>query len=141
MDDPYQISFDEHPERSSWGIIGHGINDYNTQQAGEENSRRLCFVVKDADQVVLGGVIGIVYWDWLYIDLMWLKEELRGHGYGQRLLTLIEDEAQRHGARHVHLDTFSFQAPEFYKKNGYRVFGELANFPAGHTRYYMTKDL
>jgi hypothetical protein len=39
------------------------------------------------------------------------------------------------------LDTFSFQAPDFYKQHGYQVFGELQDFPSGHQRYYLKKQL
>jgi GNAT superfamily N-acetyltransferase len=141
MAEEYQIVFEEHPEQSAWGIIGQAISSYNEQQAGDDRSQRLCFVLKGPDQDIQGGVIGIVYWDWLYIDLMWIKAELRGRGYGRQLLTLLEDEARRRGAQHAHLDTFSFQAPEFYQKHGYQVFGELPDFPAGHQRYYLTKQL
>jgi GNAT superfamily N-acetyltransferase len=138
MDKEYTIISVDEPE---WDIIGSGINEYNQQQAGEEHGKNLCFVLKGSDQVVLGGVIGQTYWDWLFINLMWLKDEFRGQGYGQQLLALAEDEARKRGAKHAYLDTFSFQAPDFYKKYGYRVFGELPDFPAGHTRYFMTKDL
>ena len=138
MTDDYTITYTDQPE---WDIIGGGISDYNKAQTGDDHPKRLCFVVKAADETVVGGVIGVVFWDWLYIDLMYLPEALRGRGYGSQLLTLIEDEARRRGARHVHLDTFSFQAPEFYQRHGYRVFGELPDFPPGHTRYYLTKEL
>ena len=138
MAEEYTIVSTDQPE---WDIIGGGITSFNKQHAGEEHAQRLCFVVKDADQTVLGGVIGIVYWDWLAVDLMWLPEALRGRGLGHQLLTHIEDEARRRGAKHVHLDTFSFQAPEFYQQHGYRVFGELKDFPPGYTRYYLTKEL
>jgi len=134
----HQIVYAEAPE---WEVIGGGINDYNHAHAGDENAKRLCFVLKGPDQTVLGGVIGITYWEWLYIDLMWIPEEFRGRGYGHRLLTLAEEEARRRGAKHVYLDTFSFQAPGFYEKHGYRVFGELDDFPAGHQRYFLTKEL
>ncbi|MDX9956267.1 MAG: GNAT family N-acetyltransferase, partial [Anaerolineae bacterium] len=86
-------------------------------------------------------IIGETHWDWFYVNLMWLPEELRRHGYGKQLLALAEEEARRRGARHAYLDTFSFQAPEFYKKYGYQVFGTLENFPQGHQRYFLTKDL
>lgn len=137
----YEIVREENPGDSAWGIIGQGINEFNTQHAGEEKSKRLCFVVQNSAREVVGGVIALVYWNWLYIDLMWLKDGLRRRGFGHRLLEQVEQEARHHGARHVHLDTFSFQALDFYKKYGYRVFGELADCPAGHTRYYLTKDL
>jgi hypothetical protein len=58
-----------------------------------------------------------------------------------QLLTLAEDEARQRGAKNVYLDTFSFQAPDFYKQHGYQVFGELEDFPPGHERYFLTKKL
>ena len=128
-------------EDPAWRIIGGNINEYNRQQAGDDNSQQVCFVLQSPDQEIVGGVIGVVYWDWFSLDLMWLQEEYRGRGYGRRLLILAEEEAQKRGAKHVHLDTFSFQAPEFYRKHGYEVFGELKDFPAGHQRVYMKKEL
>ncbi len=141
MDEEYSIVFVEKPEQSAWGIIGRSLGEYNAQHAGDEHAQRLCYVVQSPTQEILGGVVAVIYWDWLYVDLMWLKEEVRGRGYGRRLLALVEEEAQRRGAKNVHLDTFSFQAPEFYLKQGYRIFGQLENFPAGHTRYFLTKQL
>ena len=138
MDEEYQIVNVDQPE---WGIIGGGISDYNKQQAGDDKGKNLCFVLKAPDQEFVGGVIGAPSWDWLYIDLMWVKEELRGHGFGHRLLTLAEDEAGQRGAKNAYLDTFSFQSPDFYKKHGYQVFGQLHDFPAGHQRYFLTKQL
>ena len=134
----YQIIYVEKPE---WGIIGGGVSNYNTQQAGDDDAQTLCFVLQSPDQEVVGGVIGATYWDWFYLDLMWIKEELRGCGYGHRLMTLAEDEARQRGAKNAYLDTFSFQAPDFYKQHGYQVFGELQDFPPGHQRYFLRKQL
>lgn len=141
MNAAYEIVSVDRPEETAWGIIGRGITEYNQQQAGDEGAKRICFIVAGQNQEVLGGVIAFVYWDWLYIDLMWLKTELRGRGYGSKLLMLAEDEARKLGAKHAYLDTFSFQAPGFYAKYGYQVFGELQDFPKGHQRYFMTKEL
>jgi GNAT superfamily N-acetyltransferase len=141
MNIDYEIVYDEHPEQSAWGIIGRGITDYNQQQAGDDRAQRICFVIQGPDQKTMGGVVAVIYWDWLYIDLMWMQEELRGCGYGSRLLILAENEARKRGAKHAFLDTFSFQAPGFYEKQGYRMFGELQDFPQGCQRYFMTKQL
>ncbi|MCK7522514.1 MAG: GNAT family N-acetyltransferase [Ignavibacteriales bacterium] len=86
-------------------------------------------------------MIGETHWGWLYINLLIVKEELRGYGYGRKLLMLAEEEARKLGAKNAYLDTFSFQAPDFYRQHGYRVFGELKDFPPGHQRYYLTKAL
>lgn len=138
MAEEYQIV---HVDKPEWDIIGGGIQDYNTQQAGDDQAKSLCVVLRGPDQEVVGGVIGATYWDWLHIDLMWVKEELRGRGYGHRLLTAAEDEGRRRGAKNAFLDTFSFQTPDFYRQLGYSVFGELQDFPPGHQRFFMKKQL
>lgn len=138
MDEVYQIVYLDQP---AWEIIGGGINDFNTEQAGDDHGKNLCFALQGADGEIVGGVIGATYWDWLYVNLMWLKAELRGRGFGSQLLEKAEAEARRRGAKHAYLDTFSFQAPEFYKKYGYEVFGVLEDFPVGHRRYFLAKEL
>ena len=141
MDQEYRIVNVGRPGDAEWSVIGPGISAYNKQQAGEDKSQGLCFVLYTPDQEIVGGVIGSTYWDWLHVDLLWLKEELRGHGHGHRLLAAAEEEARQRGAKNAYLDTFSFQAPDFYKRYGYRVFGELPDFPPGHRRYFLTKQL
>jgi GNAT superfamily N-acetyltransferase len=120
----------------------HWRRDQPIQQtAGDDQGQTLCFVLRAPDEEVVGGVIGAIFWDWLYIDLMWIKEDLRGLGYGHRLLELAEEEGRKRGAKNAYLDTFSFQAPEFYIKRGYQVFCKLKDFPQGHQRYFLTKEL
>ncbi len=70
-----------------------------------------------------------------------MQEQLRGRGYGQVLLAAAEQEAKQRGCKHVFLDTFSFQSPQFYQKRGYRVFSKLLNFPPGYSRYFLQKQL
>jgi GNAT superfamily N-acetyltransferase len=138
MNEKLQIVAVDKPE---WAIIGDGIHNYNIQQAGDDHGQNLCFVLQGSDQEIVGGIIGATHWNWLYIDLMWIKEEFRGQGYGAQLLKLAEDEGRKRGATNAYLGTFSFQAPDFYQKFGYRVFGELSAFPTGHQRYYLKKQL
>lgn len=80
MNEVYKIAYLEEP---AWGVIGQGITDYNTQQVGPDHSENLCFALQTPDEDVVGGVIGATHWDWLYINLMWIREDLRGQGYGQ----------------------------------------------------------
>ena len=138
MNEAYKIV---HSEEPPWGIIGGGISEYNEREGGESGGKILCYVLQNADEEVVGGVIGETHWNWLYINLMWVREDLRRQGYGKRLLAMAEEEGRKRGAKHAYLDTFSFQAPAFYMNYGYQVFGELQDFPEGHVRYYCRKEL
>jgi GNAT superfamily N-acetyltransferase len=141
MDQEYQIVSMDKPDDAAWSAIGGGLHHYNKQQAGDNQFQYLCFVLRSPEQEIAGGLIGEIHWGWLYINLLYLQDELRGQGYGHRLLTLAEDAARQCGATNAYLDTFSFQALDFYQQHGYQVFGELADFPPGHQRYYLTKKL
>lgn len=141
MEGKYQIKFVEKPDNPVWEVIGGGIQNFNIQQAGDGRDKMLCYVLFSPNNEVVGGLVGETHWDWFYINLMFINEDLRGRGYGHQLLTLAEGEARRRGAKHAYLDTFSFQAPGFYQKHGYEVFGELGEFPPSHTRYYLRKEL
>lgn len=141
MNEDYRIELVEKPDDSMWEVIGGGIQNYNIQHSGPDQWKRLCYILYAPDGTVTGGLIGETFWDWFYISLLFVKEELRGHGYGHQLLILAEEEARQRGAKNAYLDTFSFQAPDFYLQHGYHVFGELKDFPPGHQRYYLTKQL
>lgn len=141
MDIEYKIAYVEKPDNPVWSAIGGGIHEYNNQQAGDQHGKTLCFVLYSPEEEIVGGLIGETHWDWFYINLMFVREDLRGVGYGHQLLSLAEDEARKRGAKKAYLDTFSFQAPDFYKKHGYQVFGALEDFPTGHQRYYLVKQL
>ncbi len=88
-----------------------------------------------------GGLLGGTYWGWLYVEILWVAEHVRGAEHGRALLAAAEQEAVRRGCRHAHLDTMSFQSRSFYERQGYTVFGELRDIPAGHQRYFMQKAL
>jgi GNAT superfamily N-acetyltransferase len=141
MSGEYRIISVENPKQSAWDIIGRGVSEFNRQQTEDGGFQRLCFVIQSPDNEIVAGVLGEVYYEWFHLDLLWVKEELRGRGYGRRLLALAEREARERGAKDAYLDTFSFQAPDFYKRRGYEVFGELLDYPPGHQRYFMKKRL
>ncbi len=141
MNPELHITILEKPDDAAWEVIGGGISNFNLSHAGSDAATPLCIVLRDEAGETLGGLIGDTYYDWLYVSLMFVKDDLRGQGYGEKLLLRAEEEARTRGVKDVYLDTFSFQAPGFYKKLGYRVFGELVDFPPGHTRHFMTKRL
>lgn len=99
-------------------------------------------VVKGLNGDILAGINSILYcWNCLYVDVLWVKEEYRGEGYGSALLKEVEKIAKEKGCTLIHLDTFDFQAKDFYLNNGYKVYGVLDDCPLEHKRYYMKKSL
>lgn len=141
MAEGYRVACVDDPDDAALTVVGFGLRDYNEQQGGADGHRRLCVLLYAPDQEVVGGLVGATYWGWFGIDWLWVKDELRGRGYGSRVLALAEEEARRRDAQNAYLDTFSFQAPDFYKQHGYEVFGELNDFPKGHRRYFLRKQL
>jgi GNAT superfamily N-acetyltransferase len=117
-----------------------GLIGYNTQKAGRMDHVPVSISLREKGKIV-GGLVGEIFFGWLFVSLFWIDDKYRGKGFGQRLLEAAEAQARKKGVKNVYLDTFSFQAPAFYKKLGYREFGRLKEYPAGHDRVWMTKAL
>jgi GNAT superfamily N-acetyltransferase len=117
-----------------------GLIAYNRAAVGRRPWKTLAVSVREDDEI-RGGVIGEVWYGWLFVKLFWLDESLRNADLGSAALGRLEDEARRLGATRAYVDTFSFQAPGFYRKLGYRDFGKLDGYPEGHSRFWLTKVL
>jgi len=119
--------------------------EFNQQQVPFTQSEpfiQLGFVIKDKEHVIRGGITAVIYcWKILYINVLWVDEQYRKHGYGAKLLAKIEQEACKQDCKLAHLDTFDFQAKDFYLRHGYEIFGRLDDCPPGHVKFFMKKML
>ncbi|OYX09056.1 MAG: GNAT family N-acetyltransferase [Rhizobiales bacterium 32-66-8] len=88
-----------------------------------------------------GGLTARIGFGWMFVELLFVPERLRGQGTGRQLMERAEMVARDKGCVGIHLDTFTFQAPGFYEKLGYAVFGEIANYPPGSSRFFLHKHL
>ena len=98
-------------------------------------------ITDDNGKSIAGCVARMYCWNVVYIDTLWVNENYRGKCLGSKLLVEIEKTAKDKGCYLIHLDTFDFQAKEFYEMQGYEVFGVLDDCPKGHFRYYLKKKL
>ena len=89
----------------------------------------------------LAGLTGETFGNWLCIQFLFVSERLRGQGIGSGLLEAAEAEARCRGCKYAFVDTFSFQAPAFYEKHGYREVFTLEEYPYTGKRHYYTKKL
>ena len=130
-----------HPSETETDYIREALNQFNCAHVGDDGHTPLNLIEYDADGSIIGGLLGGTYWGWMYIDILWVREDLRRQGVGSRLLTEAEKEAMRRGCHHVHVDTMSWQAPAFYQKHGYEVIGVLPDIPLGNQKYLLMKVL
>jgi len=114
---------------------------YNKAQAGFDDSRPLLVLLEGEDGHVEGGLYGRTAFGWLFVELLYVPEAVRGTGVGTELLLRAEREAAARGCHSAWLDTFEFQARGFYERLGYTLFGELSDYPSGSSRYFMKKVL
>jgi GNAT superfamily N-acetyltransferase len=91
------------------------------------------------EERLVGGLIGKVFWNWLYADLVWVEEEFRSQGIGTRVMRAAEDRALKMKLTGIYLWTETWQAPPFYTRLGYTQFVEIKNFPPGHSRLGFLK--
>jgi ribosomal protein S18 acetylase RimI-like enzyme len=126
---------------AAFNLINSALSEYNIKTTGFGDYKSVNVLLRDEAGEVKGGALGGIWGEWLYVKLLWVAEELRGQGYGSQLLTMAEAEAVASACRGIFLETFDFQAYSFYLRFGFEEVGHLADFPPGHTQYYMIKKL
>ena len=144
MSEAADIVLTEDPPPEARDAIGAVLRRYNEDYIPGDDPTRSSFallVKSPGSEKVLGGLLARTWREMLSVELVALPPELRGSGLGSRLLGLAEEEARRRGCRNAWLQTAAWQARGFYEKLGYRLFGQLDDYPAGHPRYFLTKRL
>jgi len=114
---------------------------FNEARAGAVNREYIVLSLRNDNGELCGGLSGELFWNALYVDVLWVDDALQHQGHGTRLLEEAERRAVARGRQIVYLSTFSFQAPDFYPKRGYTVIGELADVPPGSVRRWFAKPL
>ena len=137
----HTLAIEDQPSQDDVDVVRDGLYAFNRLHAPDDNHQGLVLFIRRQDGSVAGGLLGETYWGWLHVGILWVDEGLRGRGYGTKLLALAEAEALRRGCRAAYLDTLDFQALPFYARLGYSVWGTLSDFPPGHSRYWVKKDL
>ena len=120
--------------------IEDGLRQFNARTNSDMATDDFGFAAKNAQSELIGGVWVRARMGAAEIDTLWVADGCKNEGLGTRLLKKAETEATKRGATLIHLNTFDFQAPRFYKRRGYEVFGEIT-FPNGTTKYWMKKPL
>ncbi|WP_296223425.1 GNAT family N-acetyltransferase [Ralstonia sp. UBA689] len=123
-------------------IISDGLDRFNDAHVGYADRQPLAVLVRDPQSgEIVGGASGRTSLGLLFLDLFYLPGTLRGMGIGTEVLRRFEEEGRCRGCRSAVVYTISFQAPEFYKRNGWTAFGEVPCDPPGTSRVFLSKTL
>ncbi|QEE44489.1 GNAT family N-acetyltransferase [Rhizobium sp. WL3] len=108
-----------------------GIKAHNDTLLGPTDRQDLFIPITADDGAVDGGLTGYTGRGWLYVELLFVPERLRGRGLAGQLLTIAEEEAKRRGCIGAYIDTINPVACRAYERAGYQVFGRIENFTRG----------
>ncbi|MET9080992.1 GNAT family N-acetyltransferase [Streptomyces sp. NPDC004237] len=109
---------------------------------GEREAPLHVWAMDERSGELAGGLVGHTWTSWLHVTYLWVDGRHRGAGLGGRLLSRAERIAVRNrGCTAARLETWDFQAPEFYRKQGYEVVCVIPDYPPGITEYTLTKRL
>jgi GNAT superfamily N-acetyltransferase len=136
----YRLTEETRPAEDDLNVLHWGLDAYNRRFLGDTGYAPITLFVRDREGTVCAGLHGAVYARNLFVELLWVHAELRRRGIGRQLLAAAEARAKGLGCNSVWLDSYSFQAPDFYKKYGYIEFGRIA-YPPDHCRIFLEKRL
>lgn len=134
-----EIVFDPLPGEALSRLVSENVIYVNIARTGASDWHPVGFFLKSVRGEVLGGLTGHIWGGWLHVNFLWVSEALRGQHFGTQLMDAAETLAQQRGAFGACLETFTFQAPDFYAKRGYTVFGRIDDYPPGFSKLFLSK--
>ncbi len=134
----YSVHLEADPDPALRDKVLAPLAAHNTSMAGPGNRGSLAVTVRDEAGEVVGGLWGRTGYGFLFVELLALGPA-SGSGRGREVMALAEGEAKRRGLAGMWLDTWTFQAPGFYRKLGFEEFGRIKEFPPGHDRIFLVK--
>ena len=101
-------------------FIDNNFNKFATKNDVACNYTPFNFVAKE-DNEVIGIITGNSYYKEIHISDLIVVEEYRNKHIGTKLVEAVENHFSNKCFENINLSTYDFQAPEFYKKLGFKV--------------------
>jgi ribosomal protein S18 acetylase RimI-like enzyme len=141
MPDEPELLFEPFPSDDLRRFIEDNVATFTMAMTGALDYQPVGYFLRQDRGEWVGGCIGYVWAEYLHVQWLWVAASLRGRGHGRRLLCAAETMALDNGATRATLDTFNPSAKEFYRRQGYEVFGTLSEYPPGYSKFFLTKKL
>jgi len=138
--DNLRISCEPTASATDIALIKDALYEFNMVRMNDHNPKPINLFVRDTDNVIYGGLLANCWGDWVHIDFLWVSELARNRDFGTKLMDNAHQQARDFGCKGAYLETFSFQARPFYERFGYKVVGEVKDYPPGQTYFFMAKS-
>jgi ribosomal protein S18 acetylase RimI-like enzyme len=109
-----------------------GINGYTEAP--------ISFEIRNGD-ILIGCIVVQMFWGQAHIKYLIVEEKYRNQGIATKLMKHVFDYAKSRGCNLVFVETMNFQAPEFYKKLGFKVEMKREGYAKNTSFYYLYKNL
>jgi ribosomal protein S18 acetylase RimI-like enzyme len=129
------------PDAKDKEVMIRGLLAHHAKSGHPRKSEACSVLLKNKNDKLLGTVIVTFLWNGMEINSLWVDESIRNQGWGRKLVEAVEQEAVKRGCTVVYTNTFPWQAPEFYEKLGYTLYGKLEDLPPGSSLSYYSKKL
>lgn len=136
-----EITVTDRPDPDVVARLGRELAAFNFEASGVRDGVELYAAVHDDGGELAAAVDGWTWGGTGWVEHLWVHQRHRGAGHGTALLAAFEREARARGCTQLGLTTHSFQAPDFYRRHGFEVVGELPGYPAGHSLFLMRRRL
>jgi len=141
MSDLQFLPINGEPNPEDKQVMVEGMLAYHASKGHVRKSETFSVVIKDQSEKLLGCVMVSFMWNGMSIQSLWVDDAVRGQGLGKKLMAMAEEEGVKRGCTIAYTDTFTWQAPGFYEKLGYKIYGKLEGFPEGNALSYYCKKL
>jgi GNAT superfamily N-acetyltransferase len=135
------LKLEAEPAPEDVRYLADRLYDYNVEHTGRDDGQWLAIFSRDEKDRIVAGLHGWTWVGWLKVNYLWVSPDERRRGRGREMLLMAETEARKRGCCRAMLYTYSFQAPDFYQKFGYRIITSIEGFPEGHRQHTLVKDL
>jgi ribosomal protein S18 acetylase RimI-like enzyme len=121
--------------------IHHELRDFISAKIGPGKTEKMTLAARNSNGEIVGGLNYNIVRKWMYIDHLWIDEKYRSQGIASSLLKMAEARAKEYGCTGIHCSTYSFLAEPLYLKHGFKIFGQIEDFPEGSRHLFLSKRL
>jgi GNAT superfamily N-acetyltransferase len=133
-------SVEEHFSERDAHVISEGVLRFGRAEAAGGDARPIGCFLRDRGEVI-GGATGRTEFRRLFVNFLWVRDDLRGRGYGTGLLARIEHAARVRGAVDSLIETLSDRNAELYRSLGYQPLATIVRAVGPFTRHILLKPL